>query len=94
MRIQILHDTFKSFNYRAFLEYLFRCLYPLEMEEIPAFRYSAASKDSSNGSCVVCMMNYSNKEKLRRLPCNHDFHAKCIDKWLKVNLIKCKYGTC
>ncbi|XP_028410598.1 E3 ubiquitin-protein ligase RNF38-like [Dendronephthya gigantea] len=56
-----------------------------EMEVIPAFRYSAASKDSSNGSCVVCMMNYSNKEKLRRLPCNHDFHAKCIDRWLKNN---------
>ena len=58
----------------------------LELDEIPAFRYSAASKDSSNGSCVVCLMNYSNKEKLRRLPCNHDFHAKCIDKWLKVSL--------
>ena len=58
-----------------------------EMEEIPAFRYSAASKDSSNGSCVVCMMNYSNKEKLRRLPCNHDFHAKCIDRWLKVRVV-------
>ena len=59
----------------------------VELDEIPSFRFSAASKDSSNGSCVVCMMNYSNREKLRRLPCNHDFHAKCIDKWLKVSLM-------
>ena len=54
------------------------------IDSIPSFRYSASSKDSSNGNCVVCMSNYINREKLRRLPCNHDFHAKCIDRWLKV----------
>lgn len=55
------------------------------IDSIPSFRYSASSKDSSNGNCVVCMSNYINREKLRRLPCNHDFHAKCIDRWLKNN---------
>ncbi|XP_046861048.1 uncharacterized protein LOC124454270 isoform X2 [Xenia sp. Carnegie-2017] len=62
-----------------------RGLSKAEMEDIPAFRYGTASKDSSNRSCVICMMNYSNREKLRRLPCSHDFHAKCIDRWLKNN---------
>ena len=54
------------------------------IDRIPSFRYSAMSKDSSNGKCVVCMMDYSNREKLRRLPCNHDFHSKCVDRWLRV----------
>lgn len=56
------------------------------IDNIPAFRYSASSRDSSNGNCVVCMSDYINREKLRRLPCNHDFHAKCIDRWLRVSL--------
>lgn len=55
------------------------------IDSIPAFRFSASSRDSSNGNCVVCMSDYTNREKLRRLPCNHDFHAKCIDRWLKNN---------
>lgn len=55
------------------------------IDNIPSFRYSASSRDSSNGNCVVCMSDYSKGEKLRRLPCNHDFHAKCIDRWLKNN---------
>lgn len=55
------------------------------IDSIPNFRYSASSRDSSNGNCVVCMSDYVNREKLRRLPCNHDFHAKCIDRWLKNN---------
>lgn len=59
------------------------------IDSIPNFRYSASSRDSSNGNCVVCMSDYVNREKLRRLPCNHDFHAKCIDRWLKVRLLSC-----
>ncbi|EDO31118.1 predicted protein, partial [Nematostella vectensis] len=54
------------------------------IDRIPSFRFSASNKDMSNGSCVVCMMDYTNREKLRKLPCNHDFHSKCIDRWLKV----------
>ena len=61
------------------------------IDSIPSFRYSASSRDSSNGNCVVCMSDYINREKLRRLPCNHDFHAKCIDRWLKVRFANHKF---
>lgn len=44
---------------------------------------------SSDGTCPICLSDYEPKETLRSIPeCNHYFHAKCIDEWLKLN------GTC
>ena len=55
-----------------------------EIEKIPSFRYKPSNAQETNPTCVVCMSEYSTREKLRKLPCSHDFHSKCIDKWLKV----------
>lgn len=30
------------------------------------------------------MCDFESRQLLRVLPCNHEFHAKCVDKWLKV----------
>ena len=37
-------------------------------------------------SCLICMEDYKENEYKRILPkCNHIYHKKCIDKWLKKN---------
>lgn len=36
--------------------------------------------------CVVCFSDFETRQLLRVLPCNHEFHTKCVDKWLKVTL--------
>ena len=37
-------------------------------------------------NCFICMENYVSNEFKRVLPnCNHYFHKRCIDKWLKTN---------
>lgn len=36
-------------------------------------------------SCVVCMCDFELRQLLRVLPCSHEFHAKCVDKWLRVS---------
>lgn len=38
-------------------------------------------------SCVVCMCDFEARQTLRVLPCSHEFHAKCVDKWLRVSRI-------
>ena len=38
-------------------------------------------------SCVVCMCDFELRQVLRVLPCSHEFHAKCVDKWLRVSKI-------
>lgn len=35
--------------------------------------------------CSICLENYNNNEQLRLLDCNHHFHKKCCDDWLKIN---------
>mmetsp|Transcript_40080 Transcript_40080/g.55694 ORF Transcript_40080/g.55694 Transcript_40080/m.55694 type:complete len:277 (-) Transcript_40080:342-1172(-) len=37
----------------------------------------------STEECYVCLSEYVEGEQLRVLPCKHEFHAACVDKWLK-----------
>ncbi|KAK9716058.1 hypothetical protein RND81_06G208700 [Saponaria officinalis] len=33
--------------------------------------------------CYICLVEYEEGDEMRSLPCHHEFHKKCIDKWLK-----------
>ncbi|NWR52734.1 RNF6 ligase, partial [Regulus satrapa] len=35
--------------------------------------------------CSVCINEYATGNKLRQLPCTHEFHIHCIDRWLSEN---------
>ncbi|KAI5705631.1 hypothetical protein M8J75_000463 [Diaphorina citri] len=56
-----------------------------EIESIPSFKFNASKHQSDQTSCVVCMCDFETSQVLRGLPCSHEFHAKCVDKWLKSN---------
>ncbi|CAN4109438.1 unnamed protein product [Withania somnifera] len=55
----------------------------------PKLLYSEAKvnhKDSTASCCSICLADYKNKDMLRLLPdCEHLFHLKCVDPWLKLN---------
>ena len=44
----------------------------------------AASSDGTAPSCAVCMEDYKVGDQIRVLPCQHEFHAACVDVWLKT----------
>jgi hypothetical protein len=38
-------------------------------------------------SCAICMQDYKANDELRVLPCGHEFHTECVDKWLPMKKI-------
>jgi hypothetical protein len=39
---------------------------------------------NSEECCNICLENLRVGEYKRTLPCNHEFHKKCVDKWMKI----------
>lgn len=35
--------------------------------------------------CAICINEFKEEENVRRLRCSHEFHMRCVDKWLKAN---------
>ncbi|KAI1612962.1 hypothetical protein EDD36DRAFT_251276 [Exophiala viscosa] len=35
-----------------------------------------------HSECPICLHSFSMNDKIRVLPCKHDFHQACIDPWL------------
>jgi E3 ubiquitin-protein ligase RNF38/44 len=56
-----------------------------EIDQLLAYRFNAdGAEGSAQTLCVICMYDFDNRQLVRVLPCSHEFHAKCVDKWLKV----------
>ncbi|XP_074306622.1 E3 ubiquitin-protein ligase MPSR1-like [Silene latifolia] len=40
------------------------------------------------GECVICLEGYKVGTTLKKMPCQHGFHERCIEKWLRL------HGSC
>lgn len=57
-----------------------------QIDNLSTRNYEHSSIDSERGKiCSVCISDYVTGNKLRQLPCMHEFHIHCIDRWLSEN---------
>ncbi|XP_063696360.1 RING finger protein 44 isoform X2 [Culicoides brevitarsis] len=56
-----------------------------EVDQLPSYKYEPETHTGDQTSCVVCMCDFEARQSLRVLPCSHEYHAKCVDKWLRSN---------
>ncbi|XP_048485940.1 RING finger protein 44-like isoform X2 [Plutella xylostella] len=84
-------DSPETENYEALLSLAERLgeakprgLHRAEIDLLPSYKYTQHA-GGEQSSCVVCMCEFEARQTLRVLPCAHEFHAKCVDKWLRSN---------
>lgn len=65
----------------------FRGLTKDQIDNLSTRNYGNASAEEGEISkiCSVCINEYVAGNKLRQLPCMHEFHFHCIDRWLSEN---------
>ncbi|XP_038883588.1 E3 ubiquitin-protein ligase RHA2B-like [Benincasa hispida] len=58
-------------------------------EKNPTIRFSNKLTSSIADQCAVCLSEFEEGEKVRKLQCNHTFHKDCLDNWLKLCFATC-----
>lgn len=53
-----------------------------DVHALPTLIFKAVGGAATGEMCAICLEDYESGEKLRLLPCQHDFHVGCIDQWL------------
>ncbi|XP_057616676.1 E3 ubiquitin-protein ligase RLIM-like [Chionomys nivalis] len=57
----------------------------LTKEQIDNLPMRSFDENDALKTCSVCIREYTEGDKLRKLPCSHEYHVYCIDRWLSEN---------
>ncbi|XP_077466088.1 E3 ubiquitin-protein ligase RLIM-like isoform X1 [Stigmatopora argus] len=57
----------------------------LTKEQIDNLAMRNFGENDALKTCSVCITEYAEGNKLRKLPCSHEYHVHCIDRWLSEN---------
>ncbi|GAU97572.1 hypothetical protein RvY_08847-2 [Ramazzottius varieornatus] len=57
---------------------------PMTQQMVDAIPTHPATTEmiAENRTCSICMENFNASSTYKEMPCNHQFHGSCIDRWL------------
>ena len=57
------------------------------IDRIPKTTYKASNVniDEEKDKCPICITELEDNVEIRKMPCDHIFHPRCIDTWLSTN---------
>ena len=86
-----VQDGFDSLSYEQLLQMFGdgsnqRPAAPRTISSLPEQKWTKMdAEEHPDSPCPICLDCFAEGDAFKRLPCKHDFHSPCIDKWLKVN---------
>ena len=57
----------------------------VDVQKFFSYRYKTSTLTSKQTACVICMSHFKNGQHIRVLPCQHEYHSKCIARWFTMN---------
>ncbi|CAF1039853.1 unnamed protein product [Adineta ricciae] len=57
----------------------------VDVQQFFSYRYKICTLSSKQTACVICMSHFKNGQHIRVLPCQHEYHSKCIARWFTMN---------
>jgi len=57
----------------------------VDIQQFFSYRFKTSTLSSKQTACVICMSHFKNGQHIRVLPCQHEYHSKCIARWFTMN---------
>lgn len=60
------------------------------LDQLPEYKFTKTEPKSNDAppviqDCSICLTEFSTGESVKSLPCAHQFHSECINKWLQAH---------
>lgn len=53
---------------------------------LPVIEYkNGCGISDERAQCSICLLEYEPQDKVKILPCNHNFHVGCVDEWFNID---------